>query len=57
MTIDQLKQLKESEDKVEFKEAKNNFPWNGGSHTDQNERRKCFLGYILWPMRKVDTLF
>lgn len=47
MTIPELKQLKENEDKVEFKEAKNNFPWNGGSHTDQNERRKCFLGYIV----------
>ncbi len=47
MTIAELKQLKESEDKVEFKEAKNNFPWNGGSHADQNERRKCFLGYIV----------
>lgn len=47
MTIAELKQLKESEDKVEFKEAKNNFQWNGGSHTDQNERRKCFLGYIV----------
>lgn len=47
MTIAELQQLKESEDKVEFKEAKNNFPWNGGSHTDQNERRKCYLGYIV----------
>lgn len=47
MTIDELKQLKESEDKVEFKEAKKNFPWNGGSHTEQKERRKCFLGYIV----------
>lgn len=47
MTIDELKQLRESEDKVEFKAAQNNFPWNGGSHTDQNERRKCFLGYVV----------
>lgn len=47
MTIEELKQLRESEDKVEFKAAQNNFPWNGGSHTDQKERRKCFLGYIV----------
>ncbi len=42
MTIAELKQLKESEDKVEFKEAKRNYPFNGGSHTSQDERRKCF---------------
>jgi ATP-dependent DNA helicase RecG len=47
MTIEELKHLKESEDKVEFKEAQHNFPWNGGSHTEQKERRKCYLGYIV----------
>jgi ATP-dependent DNA helicase RecG len=47
MTIDELKHLKESEDKVEFKKAKHNFPFAGGSHTSQEERRKCFLGYIV----------
>ncbi len=47
MTIHELKHLKESEDKVEFKEAKKNFPWNGGSHTEQKDRRKCYLGYIV----------
>jgi ATP-dependent DNA helicase RecG len=47
MTIAQLKQLKESEDKVEFKEAHRNYPFNGGSHREQAERRKCFLGYIV----------
>ena len=47
MTIEKLKQLKESEDKVEFKEATHNYPYNGGSHTSQEERRKCFLGYIV----------
>ena len=30
MTIAELQQLQESEDKVEFKEASKNFPWNGG---------------------------
>lgn len=47
MTIAQLQKLRESEDKVEFKEAKNNFPWNGGSHTEQKDRRKCYLGYVV----------
>ena len=47
MTIKELQQLRESEDKVEFKRAKNNFPWNGGSHTEQKDRRKCYLGYIV----------
>ncbi|MBN2595415.1 MAG: putative DNA binding domain-containing protein [Marinifilaceae bacterium] len=47
MTIDELKHLKESEDKVEFKAAEHNYPFAGGSHTSQEERRKCFLGYIV----------
>ncbi len=47
MTIDELKVLRESEDHAEFKEAKHNFPYNGGKHTEQTERRKCFLGYIV----------
>ena len=47
LTIPNLKKLRESEDRVEFKEAKNNFPWNGGKYTDQKERRKCYLGYIV----------
>ena len=47
MNIEDLKSLKESEDKVEFKEAKHNFPWAGGEHTDQTERRKCYLGYVV----------
>lgn len=47
MTIAALKQLKESEDKVEFKEAKHNYPFAGGSHTAQEDRRKCFLGYVV----------
>lgn len=47
MSIEELKNLKESEDKVEFKEAKSNFPFAGGSNTDQTERRKCYLGYVV----------
>jgi len=47
MTIKELQKLRESEEKVEFKEAKKDFPWNGGSHKEQKDRRKCFLGYIV----------
>ena len=47
MTIAELKLLKESEDRVEFKSATHNYSYNGGSHSDQNERRKCFLGYVI----------
>ncbi len=47
MTISELKQLKESEDKVEFKAATHNFSYAGSDHRDQEERRKCFLGYVV----------
>jgi ATP-dependent DNA helicase RecG len=47
MTISELKQLKESEDKVEFKAAMHNFSYAGSDHRDQEERRKCFLGYVV----------
>lgn len=38
--------LKESEDHIEFKEAKRNFNYDGGSHHDPKERRHCILGYV-----------
>ena len=41
-----LSLLKESEDHIEFKEAKHNFEYNGGSHKDPKERRHCILGYV-----------
>lgn len=47
MNINEIKLLKESEDRVEFKEAKNNFNFDGGNRSDQKERRKCYLGYIV----------
>ncbi len=47
MTISELKQLKESEDKVEFKAATHNFSYAGSEHRDQEERRRCFLGYVV----------
>lgn len=47
MTIEQLKKLKETEDKVEFKEAKGgNFSYNGGNRAVPKERRRCILGYV-----------
>ena len=47
MTISELKHLKESEDKVEFKAATHNFSYAGSEHRDQEERRRCFLGYVV----------
>jgi len=47
MTIAELKQLKESEDKIEFKAAKHNFSYAGSEHKGQEERRRCFLGYVV----------
>lgn len=41
-----LSLLKESEDHIEFKEAKRNFNWDGGDHKDPKERRHCILGYV-----------
>lgn len=38
MTIQQLIKLKESEDKIEFKEARNQYNYNNG--------KKCVLGYV-----------
>lgn len=42
----ELSLLKESEDHIEFKEAKRNFNYNGGKSTDPKERRHCILGYV-----------
>lgn len=39
--------MKESEDHVEFKSARHNYPYNGGKHTDPRDRRHCVLGYIV----------
>ncbi|MCK6609919.1 MAG: putative DNA binding domain-containing protein [Bacteroidia bacterium] len=47
MTITELIQLKESEDKVEFKAATHNFSYAGSEHKEQEERRRCFLGYVV----------
>lgn len=45
--ISHLAVLREREDHIEFKEAKHNYPFAGGSHSDVKERRKCVLGYIV----------
>lgn len=47
MTITELKHLTESEDKVEFKAAIHKFSYAGSEHRAQEERRRCFLGYVV----------
>jgi ATP-dependent DNA helicase RecG len=47
MTIQEIKRLRETEDKVEFKEAKTDFNFAGGKHADPAERRKSVLGYVV----------
>jgi len=44
--LEKLRLLKESEDHIEFKEAKHDFNYNGGSHADPKKRRHCILGYV-----------
>ena len=47
ITIDILKKLKESEDKVEFKKGEGgNISYDGGSKLKPSDRRRCILGYI-----------
>ncbi|MDR2466188.1 MAG: ATP-binding protein [Prevotellaceae bacterium] len=46
MTIKEIKRLRETEDRVEFKEAKRDFNFAGGSHSDPRDRRRCVLGYV-----------
>tara|TARA_R110002096_G_scaffold55844_1_gene143029 strand:- start:3685 stop:5418 length:1734 start_codon:yes stop_codon:yes gene_type:complete len=47
ITINELKTLKESEDKVEFKKGVGgNISYDGGSKTKPSDRRRCILGYL-----------
>ena len=47
-TIEQLKLLKESEDKVEFKKGeRGNISYEGGTKTEPSKRRRCILGYVI----------
>ncbi len=48
ITIEKLKKLKESEDKVEFKKGEGgNISYNGGNKTNPSDRRRCILGYVV----------
>ena len=47
-TIEQLKNMRESEDHVEFKKGENgNVSYNGAGKDKPNERRRCILGYVV----------
>ncbi|MDT0643728.1 ATP-binding protein [Zunongwangia sp. F363] len=47
MTISELIKLKESEDRVEFKQANGgNISYNGGNKPEVSKRRRCILGYV-----------
>lgn len=46
-TIEQLKQMRESEDHVEFKKGEaGNVSYNGAGKDKPHERRRCILGYV-----------
>ena len=47
MDLTHLSKLREREDHVEFKEAKHDYPFAGGKHSDPKDRRRCVLGYIV----------
>lgn len=48
ITIDKLKKLKESEDKVEFKKGEGgSVSYNGANKSIPKDRRRCILGYIV----------
>jgi len=47
-TIDQLKQMRESEDHVEFKKGEHgNVSYNGAGKDNPKDRRRCILGYVV----------
>lgn len=46
-TIEQLKHLKETEDRVEFKKGEGgNIAYSGGDRVEPKKRRRCILGYV-----------
>lgn len=48
ITIEELKNLKESEDKVEFKKGEGgNVSYDGRGKTKPSDRRRCILGYVI----------
>lgn len=47
-TIAELKQMRESEDHVEFKKGEGgNISYNGQDKNNPKDRRKCILGYVI----------
>ncbi len=47
-TIAELRQMRESEDHVEFKKGEQgNVSYNGGDKAKPKDRRKCILGYVI----------
>lgn len=55
ITIAELQKLGESEDHIEFKEAKHNYTFAGGKHVDLKDRRRCVL--LPWRMKRVDDWY
>ncbi|MDR1779842.1 MAG: hypothetical protein LBR50_03805 [Tannerella sp.] len=47
MTVQELKRLRETEHRVEFKEAKRDYSFAGSKHVDPADRRRCVLGYVV----------
>lgn len=46
-TIEELKYLKEAEDRVEFKKGEGgNIAYSGGDKVEPKKRRRCILGYV-----------
>ena len=47
-TIQQLQQMRESEDRVEFKAGEGgNVSYDGRGKTNPKDRRRCILGYVI----------
>ena len=47
-TIEELENMRESEDHVEFKRGdKGNISYNGAHKDTPKERRRCILGYVV----------
>ena len=47
-TIQQLQQMRESEDRVEFKAGDGgNVSYDGRGKINPNDRRRCILGYVI----------
>lgn len=47
MTLSELLALRESEHRIEFKEAKTLFSYKGGDASEPGKRRRCVLGYVV----------